>query len=107
MVEMVARGLNEGKLERKYVGESGSEVGAGLASREEEEEGKENEDRGGVDSDRKIREEGRKLEGGSTDRKFVSWRERTSIGNSEWTGNFVVRPGIREIGEEGIERDGL
>ena len=38
------------------MGESGSEVGAGLASREEEEEGKENEDRGGVDSDRKIRE---------------------------------------------------
>ena len=38
------------------MGESGSEVGAGLASWEEEEEGKENEDRGGVDSDRKIRE---------------------------------------------------
>ena len=107
MVEMVARGLNEGKLERKYVGESGSEVGAGLASREEEEEGKENEDRGGVDTDRKIREGGRKLEGGSTDRKFVSWRERTSIGNSEWAGNFGVRPGIRGIGEEGIGRDGL
>ena len=47
------------------------------------------------------------MDGGSTDRKFVSWRERTSIGNSEWTGNFGVRPGIREIGEEGIVRDGL
>ena len=47
------------------------------------------------------------MDGGSTDRKFVSWRERASIGNLEWTGNFGVRPGIREIGEEGIGRDGL
>ena len=37
----------------------------------------------------------------------MSWRERTSIGNSEWTWNFGVRPGIREIGEKGIGRDGL
>ena len=32
---------------------------------------------------------------------------RTLTGNSEWAGNFGVRPGIREIGEEEIGRDGL
>ena len=36
------------------MGESGSGVEAGLASREEEEEGRENDERGGVDSDRKF-----------------------------------------------------
>ena len=71
-VEMIARGKIEGKSERKYVGESGSEVGAGLASREEEEEGRDNDDPGGVDSDRKFGRE----DGNWKDRKFLSWRER-------------------------------
>ena len=92
---MIARGKIEGKSKRKYVGESGSEVGAGLASREEEEEGRENDDPGGVDSDQKFGRE----DGNWKDRKFVSWRER------RWGCSARAETGTVPVGGE-LRREG-